>query len=736
MKLIRVRCTNCGADFDNVEAGQTVFHCTRMGCGATFVVEQGRKFSDADPSESEKIQKLRLALKQSLSPFDRKQANLYASQILALVPEDFRAQTVLCLCELKQGKPRALRRLLENRVECTESEFLEMFPFILQAGEYRELMLLEGAVEWYISDPQQISELKCQIVDRKEEIRISSDRYADIPRDVFICHSSVQQDLAMQVVDALEKDGNLCWISCRNLLPDAPDYWREIERAVSRCRIFLVLASEAAMLSRDVQAELRYAERNRNLRLELKLDDTPHTTQFKYFFNGITWVKAETDWQAALPELKRRVYLLLHGETKEAESKAESPHGAETKDVERPTQQSEPVKAVQDQEQSAAALKEHEHHGVWYADEYVKQRQTEEGKFSQKSPEPAQANPANDDVAAQQEASVSDTRRAGEDVEVHLADSETGSSGKTAKAPGRKQFWLGLLITAIAFLPECAIAWAHDQKFGAGLGRIGDIEIGMPECTLLALLPYAIAALLASRVLLLRSERPRRLQALFPLLPIWAEGVFFAVFIAIHGLYVGSRLSEISISNIRFRLFGLDGGAWEIIFTIWKGLALCISAIGIWLTLRKAAVHPEADGQKAEEEKASPKTTALFGFLFALVLCDLFYGCYSTLANQRMLTYLLRDVTYDLSLIAILFALKKLRKPRWLSAMIAVLPRIVSTILIIYLINDQALRYVGPVLSVINQINIIEPFLLLYGLVAVLFFGWTESHGNKSKITG
>lgn len=720
MKLTRVRCTNCGADFENVEEGQTVFHCTRMGCGATFVVAQGRKFSEADAADSEKMQKLRSALKQSLSPFDREQAGLYAGQILAMVPEDFRARAALCLCEFKQGKPRALRRLLEKRVDCTEPEFLEMFPIILSMSEYRELMLLESAVELYVSDARQISDMKMQIVDRKEEIRISSDRYADIPRDVFICHSSVQQDLAMQVVEALEKDGNLCWISCRNLLPDAPDYWREIERAVSRCRVFLVLASEAAMLSRDVQAELRYAERCGNLRLELKLDETPHTTQFKYFFDGITWVKAETDWQAALPELKRRVYLLLHGEEKATDSEADAPK-VKT-DKERSPRQPETANVKSDPEQNAESRKEYEHHGVWYADDYVptpsrsdpavEEPQSNYAGWNAVEPEPY--------WQAESQSSYENPEPAGADarVEPQVQQPVAETMRADLKNSGRAQFRMEAWISALALVPQVLISWMWYQHDG---GQTIDI----PLFALLAMLPYGIAALLASHALLCRSEKPRRLQALLPLLPLWAEGVFYALCILKYGLYVGAG----TLWDIR--ILGYEGWLWQVTITIGKGLALCISAVGIWLALREKAEHSQADVRRTEVGKASGKATAIYGILMALVLCDLFYGCYSTWASQRMLSYLFRDLTYDLALIAILNGLMKGRKPHWLTAMITVLPRIVATVLIIYIVNDRMLRYASTVLPMVNAVNVIEPFLLLFGLAAVLFFGWLDSRADR-----
>ena len=271
MQLIRIRCTNCGAEFENVSEGQRLFRCTRKGCGAVFLVDQGRRFSDIEAFKAEQIQALRDGLRKGLSPFDAQRVELYAHKILGMIPEDFRARTALCLCQSVAGNPLALRRLLEGEINCPEEEFLEMFPALLAHCEYRELMALQGATEACVSGRGQEDCLSA-IERRKEELRQKSDCYADIPRDVFICHSSVDSAKARRVAAVLEEDGNQCWISSRNLPPDAPDYWARIERAIQRCRVFLVLCSEASMLSKDVQRELGIAEKTGNARLEIKLD--------------------------------------------------------------------------------------------------------------------------------------------------------------------------------------------------------------------------------------------------------------------------------------------------------------------------------------------------------------------------------------------------------------------------------------------------------------------------------
>ena len=314
MELKRIRCTSCGADFDNVtlEAGMKYFKCSRPGCGAVFMADQGQAFADRDEEEARKIAEYRAQLRHYMKPFRDEQVRFYCGQILAMIPDDFRATALLVLTEFRDDLNKPVYDFLDHGRAGTPQELQEVFPALLQYGDYRTLALLrDKTIPRCIQDPEELEALRRQVEERIGYLKHENDLYAEVPRDVFICHSSMHVNLAMKAVDALEKDGNTCWISGRNLRPDLYQYWPAIEEAIARCRIFLVVCTEAAMLSKDVQREIKLARKYRLARLELKCDEASHTTLFKDFFDGYSWIKADPDqMEPALEELKRKVYEL------------------------------------------------------------------------------------------------------------------------------------------------------------------------------------------------------------------------------------------------------------------------------------------------------------------------------------------------------------------------------------------------------------------------------------------
>ena len=156
-----------------------------------------------------------------------------------------------------------------------------------------------------IAAPQKLNAFKSQQKSRLE----TEDNYAKIPRDIFICFSSKDEYLAEIVLKELEKESFSCWISSRNLRKNSLEsYWTDIGDAIKLCRVCLVLGSEKAMLSKDVQKEIDLARKHKVRLVELKIDDQPHNIYFKHAFDGNRWIDGFNDFNKGLTHLKTRIF--------------------------------------------------------------------------------------------------------------------------------------------------------------------------------------------------------------------------------------------------------------------------------------------------------------------------------------------------------------------------------------------------------------------------------------------
>lgn len=156
-----------------------------------------------------------------------------------------------------------------------------------------------------IAAPQKLNAFKSQQKSRLE----TEDNYAKIPRDIFICFSSKDEYLSEIILKELEKESFSCWISSRNLRKNSPEsYWNDIEDAIKLSRVCLVLGSEKAMLSKDVQREIDLARKHQVRLIEFKIDEKSHNVYFKHAFDGNRWVDGFSDFNRGLTHLKTRVF--------------------------------------------------------------------------------------------------------------------------------------------------------------------------------------------------------------------------------------------------------------------------------------------------------------------------------------------------------------------------------------------------------------------------------------------
>ncbi|NCB06258.1 MAG: TIR domain-containing protein, partial [Clostridia bacterium] len=289
MRLVPLRCTKCGADIVDYTEGAGVVRCSALGCGATFLLEQGKSFAKSNAIEVKAIANLRknLAFYQSMRNYQ--QLADTANAILKLVPEDFLAQFYARLAEKHIGDPRGYRAFLENPPSATPDEYEEAARSVLEQLEIDEEPYAVRYLQKAIPDRDSQMEWTGALTKAVETLRQKADHYALYPRDVFISYSHFDVALARQVVQCLEGDGVSCWVSYRNLAnADNENYWHAIRYAIEHCKAFLVICSERAMYSKDVQRELNIAEeaRSQPKRLEIKADGKEHTTLFKFFFDG------------------------------------------------------------------------------------------------------------------------------------------------------------------------------------------------------------------------------------------------------------------------------------------------------------------------------------------------------------------------------------------------------------------------------------------------------------------
>jgi uncharacterized Zn finger protein (UPF0148 family) len=303
--MTQAKCTSCGATLA-VNSGDKTAICEF--CQTTNIVENALALAKVQVDVTEDLKKLRANLNDFVSQNSIDEILRVSQKILDWIPQDFVAKYYFAYAKQATGQPRFMYDFLSQPPAFTEEEFQNVSAHLMRYSDLRDKRRI---VDFYNKfDSAKVS----AFIEAHTKRQDVENHYANVPRDVFICFSSYNVEIAENVMNALESDGNTCWISTRNLRPnDTENYWTNIENAIKNTTLVLVIGSEDSMLSKDVQKEIELAQTHHKRIIEFKIDNARHNTLFKHVFSGVKWIEGTLDPNQYLAALCERVYYEIRG---------------------------------------------------------------------------------------------------------------------------------------------------------------------------------------------------------------------------------------------------------------------------------------------------------------------------------------------------------------------------------------------------------------------------------------
>ena len=285
MDIKQVRCTTCGASLEIIGRPST-HRCDY--CQNQMVISHAIQLASLDKEVIDDIANVRENLQQAIHHNNIDDILTSAQTLRSWLPDDLEAGYFFAYAKATRNQPDYMASFLKTKPEATEETLEKITQHLIQRSDLRDKDLIDTYLkEYYPNDLDKY----LKVYDQRYH---QEDQYAAIPRDVFICHSSKQKDLAEKLVEVVEDEGHYAWISSRNLRPqDSDNYWKNIEDAIKLSKVVLVVSSKEAMISKDVQKEIELAKKHEKTLIEYKIDDTPHTMFFKHTFDGIKWIEGD-----------------------------------------------------------------------------------------------------------------------------------------------------------------------------------------------------------------------------------------------------------------------------------------------------------------------------------------------------------------------------------------------------------------------------------------------------------
>jgi hypothetical protein len=111
--------------------------------------------------------------------------------------------------------------------------------------------------------------------------------------DVFLSYSKPDKVIADALCATLESHGIRCWIAPRDVTPGV-DWGEAIVRAISRCKIMVLVFSSHANESPQVQREVQRAFERGLTVIPLRVEDVSPVASLEYYIGPVHWLDALT----------------------------------------------------------------------------------------------------------------------------------------------------------------------------------------------------------------------------------------------------------------------------------------------------------------------------------------------------------------------------------------------------------------------------------------------------------
>lgn len=231
-------CTRCGSHHLE-KISETEYRCAN--CDAIITKEKAVNFEKEykrllEEDKSIDIANLRSLVKKSLDGrVDKDLLCNTCEEILKILPDD-----TLSLFFLKyvnrNTDPFSYEKFLDNLIiQATITEMDEIIDIIVKETRVRDKdKVLKLAKHFY--NNKYDDAINNALIQRQKEVEL----FSDIPRDIFICHSSQDYDKVENILNVLESDGYTCWISSKNIPWDSDNCWTNITKAINHVISFYV----------------------------------------------------------------------------------------------------------------------------------------------------------------------------------------------------------------------------------------------------------------------------------------------------------------------------------------------------------------------------------------------------------------------------------------------------------------------------------------------------------------
>lgn len=240
-----------------------------------------------ETSELRKVYNLRCKINDEVNAtnIDGKKIINSCEELLKYIGKDYLAELYISFYK-KSAKDKLYLSYLEKDISKYSDKVINTaFEFVLENADivyFDEICKYAEKVSVKLC--KECSVLVARIHEKIKQKQNEASRYLRIPRDVFICHKSKDEEKGEYIRQQLKNNDISSFFAPYNLSQGSPeDYWVGLKYAIANCKYFVVVSSvfleqsfTQGLYVNDALREIEYCANLKNSdikRIEIKIDD-------------------------------------------------------------------------------------------------------------------------------------------------------------------------------------------------------------------------------------------------------------------------------------------------------------------------------------------------------------------------------------------------------------------------------------------------------------------------------
>lgn len=148
-------------------------------------------------------------------------------------------------------------------------------------------------------------------------------------KDVFISYKNEESDEAGWVKSVLESNGVTCWMA-PSCIPGGSSYAKEIPQAIRNCKVFVLVLSAKAQMSKWVSREVDLAINEGKTIMPFMLENCALKDDFNFYLTNVQRYEAYENKAAAAEKMVKEIKAMLSAKDTGADEAPAQPHVSPT----------------------------------------------------------------------------------------------------------------------------------------------------------------------------------------------------------------------------------------------------------------------------------------------------------------------------------------------------------------------------------------------------------------------